>query len=364
MVVLGIVGCLALLLFCSRLVTAQQMEASWYGPGFEGNDTANGEVFDPSGYTAAHKTYAFGTKLIVTYEGRSVVVRINDRGPYVAGRELDLAQGAAEYLGLTAVGVDIVDVQEAAASTPVGPYSAPSNSASVRPTQQAAPAASDAPDEPNQDEPARRKNGREAKNSSAQAVEEQYTSEDQYAAEDQYVADNQGQQVTEVAPPAPPAPKPAVPVLPPEPEPEALLSPPAELAVPNSTVKKRVELEVAAEPTPQPVEEEAAEPASEPVEEEAVEPAPEPVEEKVAEPVPEPPAEEPEAEEPEAEEPEAEEPEIEKPEIEKPEIEKPKAEGPGEELTVLPDTGGAPLSIPAAGALLVALGISVRILRR
>ncbi|CAN5658757.1 hypothetical protein BH24ACT21_BH24ACT21_12480 [soil metagenome] len=309
--VLAILGCVALLLFCSRLVSAQQMEASWYGPGFEGNLTANEEVFDPSGYTAAHKTYDFDTKLIVTYEGRSVVVRINDRGPYVAGRELDLSQGAAEYIGLTSVGVGVVDVEVADPSTEVGPYAPNSNNTSNRSAQQAA--AADSSDKPNQNKPARQQNGRNANGNSAQAVEDQYASEDQYAAEDQYV---EPQEIQEAAPePAPPAPKPAVPVLPPEPEPEALLSPPTELAVPNSTVQKRVELEVAAQPTPQPVEEEVVEPA----------PEPEPVEETAPEPT---------------------------------------VEKPSEELTVLPDTGGAPLSIPAAGALLVALGISVRILRR
>lgn len=297
--VVAILGCMALVLFCSRLVAAQPTEASWYGPGFEGNLTANGEVFDPSGYTAAHKTYEFGTKLIVTYEGRSMVVRINDRGPYVAGRELDLAQGAAEYIGLTAVGVDVVDVQVADPSTPVGPYAPRSQRASASPAQQNNPANSaNGSGQQGQNEPAQQPNGNGANGSggstnAAQAVE------DQYAAEDQYVDENQGQQVTE---PAPPAPKPAVPVLPPEPEPEALISPPEELAVPNSTVQQRVEFEIAAKPTPQPLEQEA----------------------------PEPPAE-------------------------------PSAEEPEEELTVLPDTGGAPLSLPVAGGLLIALGIAVRL---
>ena len=114
----------------------------------------------------------------------------------------------------------------------------------------------------NQNKPARQTGGSNADAVTAQAVGDQYASEDQYAAEDQYVDENQEQQVTEIAP-APPAPKPAVPVLPPEPEPEALESPPAELAVPNSTVQKRVELRIAAKPTPQPVEEEVVEPAPE-----------------------------------------------------------------------------------------------------
>jgi rare lipoprotein A len=83
--------------------------ASWYGPGFEGLPTASGERYDPYGYTAAHKTLPLGTDLTVSYGGRSVQVTVNDRGPYVGGRELDLSQGAAEYLGLTHAGVDYVD---------------------------------------------------------------------------------------------------------------------------------------------------------------------------------------------------------------------------------------------------------------
>jgi rare lipoprotein A len=83
--------------------------ASWYGPGFAGQSTASGEVFDPSAFTAAHKTLPFGTRLTVCYRGRSAQVTVNDRGPYTGGRDLDLSQGAAEYLGLTRAGVDYVD---------------------------------------------------------------------------------------------------------------------------------------------------------------------------------------------------------------------------------------------------------------
>jgi rare lipoprotein A len=83
--------------------------ASWYGPGFEGLPTASGEPYDPYAYTAAHKTLPLGTDLTVSYGGRSVQVTVNDRGPYVGRRELDLSQGAAEYLGLTRAGVDYVE---------------------------------------------------------------------------------------------------------------------------------------------------------------------------------------------------------------------------------------------------------------
>jgi rare lipoprotein A len=83
--------------------------ASWYGPGFEGLPTASGEPYDPYGYTAAHKRMPLGTDLLVSYRGNSVQVTVNDRGPYVGGRKLDLSQGAAEAIGLTRAGVDYVD---------------------------------------------------------------------------------------------------------------------------------------------------------------------------------------------------------------------------------------------------------------
>ena len=87
--------------------------ASCYGPGFEGLPTASGEPFDPYGYTAAHKALPLGTDLMVSYGGRSVQVSVNDRGPYVGRRELDLSQGAAEYLGLARAGVDHVEYSRA-----------------------------------------------------------------------------------------------------------------------------------------------------------------------------------------------------------------------------------------------------------
>jgi rare lipoprotein A len=82
-------------------------EASWYGPGFDGNLTANGERFNQNDLTAAHPSLPFGTKIRVTnqYNGRSVVVRVNDRGPYAGGRIIDLSAGSADVIGLTASGV-------------------------------------------------------------------------------------------------------------------------------------------------------------------------------------------------------------------------------------------------------------------
>lgn len=88
---------------------AEPVFSSWYGPGFEGNYTASGEIFDPYDYTAASPYLPFGTELRVCYQG-CVTVRVNDRGPYAGGREMDLSQGAAEAIGLTEVGVDYVDV--------------------------------------------------------------------------------------------------------------------------------------------------------------------------------------------------------------------------------------------------------------
>lgn len=87
-------------LWLSTPCLAQECRASWYE---YGSRTANGERFKPSGLTAAHRTYPFGTLLQVSYHGRSVVVRINDRGPFVHNRCLDLARGAAQALRLQGV---------------------------------------------------------------------------------------------------------------------------------------------------------------------------------------------------------------------------------------------------------------------
>lgn len=84
--------------------------ASWYGPGFHGNHTANGEIYDMFAYTAAHKTLPFGTWLKVTYSGRSIFVRINDRGPYIGGRFLDLSAAASRAIGMTGIGYVTAEV--------------------------------------------------------------------------------------------------------------------------------------------------------------------------------------------------------------------------------------------------------------
>lgn len=84
---------------------AEVLVASWYGPRFEGKQTASGEVFDPQALTAAHRTLPFGALLLVEYAGRQVAARVTDRGPFIDGRSLDLSQGAAEALGMIEVGV-------------------------------------------------------------------------------------------------------------------------------------------------------------------------------------------------------------------------------------------------------------------
>jgi len=77
-------------------------QASYYGPGFEGRPTASGERFDPNDLTAAHRTLPMGSRVKVTnpQTGDSVVVRINDRGPFHGNRVIDLSQGAARAIGL------------------------------------------------------------------------------------------------------------------------------------------------------------------------------------------------------------------------------------------------------------------------
>nr|WP_245429745.1 septal ring lytic transglycosylase RlpA family protein [Microvirga subterranea] len=92
----------------------QRGTASWYGPGFHGRRTASGERFDSSDMTAAHRSLPFGTKLRVVNEanGRSVVVRVNDRGPFAHRRIIDLAKGPAQALGLTSTGTAYVSLHQ------------------------------------------------------------------------------------------------------------------------------------------------------------------------------------------------------------------------------------------------------------
>jgi rare lipoprotein A len=81
------------------------MIASWYGPRFHGRRTANMEIYDMNEMTAAHRSLPFGTILLLEYQGRYAVCRINDRGPFVDGRHLDVSRAVAEALGLVEPGV-------------------------------------------------------------------------------------------------------------------------------------------------------------------------------------------------------------------------------------------------------------------
>src|SRR5215510_14489257 len=87
--------------------------ASWYGPGFHGNRTANGEIYDQFDLTAAHPSLPLGTRAIVTNlsNGRSVEVRINDRGPFVGGRAIDLSYGAARVIQMVGPGTATVRIE-------------------------------------------------------------------------------------------------------------------------------------------------------------------------------------------------------------------------------------------------------------
>jgi len=92
------------LLMNTLIATSLYMLTSWYGPGFHGRLTANGEIYNQYAMTAAHKTLPFGTRLKVCLN-RCVIVRVNDRGPYISNRDLDLSYGAATEIGLIARGV-------------------------------------------------------------------------------------------------------------------------------------------------------------------------------------------------------------------------------------------------------------------
>lgn len=110
---------LLIIMLSSSYSLAQSFEpiqgmASWYGPNFAGRLTANGEIFDPSELTAAHKTLPFGTMVRVTNvtNDMSVVVRINDRGPFIKQRVIDLSRFAAEQIDMIGPGTAEVIVEE------------------------------------------------------------------------------------------------------------------------------------------------------------------------------------------------------------------------------------------------------------
>lgn len=93
--------------------TTAEGVASWYGPGYHGKTTANGERFDQDALTAAHPYWAFGTRVKVTLlsTGKSTVVRINDRFPAYKGRLIDVSRGTARAIGLIGPGVGQVHLE-------------------------------------------------------------------------------------------------------------------------------------------------------------------------------------------------------------------------------------------------------------
>ncbi len=111
----------------NRSVSAPHITlASWYGPGFNGRTTSSGEVFDSHRFTAASRALPLGSYVRVTNldNSRSVLVRINDRGPFVHGRGIDLSEAAAERLGFRHEGIARVGVtrlDETASAIPMEP---------------------------------------------------------------------------------------------------------------------------------------------------------------------------------------------------------------------------------------------------
>jgi peptidoglycan lytic transglycosylase len=101
--------------------------ASWYGPAQDGKESASGETFDQDKLTAAHKTLPLGTKAVVTNlaTGKSVEVTINDRGPYVKGRKIDLSRAAAQKIGMTKKGIAKVKIEATNRRSSTGKKAAP-----------------------------------------------------------------------------------------------------------------------------------------------------------------------------------------------------------------------------------------------
>lgn len=98
----------------SALDVTRAVRASWYdcakpGQCSRSKRTASGERFDPNALTCAHRTYRFGTRLRVTYRGRSVVCRVNDRGPFIKGRSLDVSRACARAISLRGVAVVTIE---------------------------------------------------------------------------------------------------------------------------------------------------------------------------------------------------------------------------------------------------------------
>ncbi len=114
--------------------------ASWYGDAFAGRPTANGEIFSPDGLTAAHKTLPLPVLVRVTnlQNGKSIVLRVNDRGPFIPGRILDVSENAAELLGFKGDGVARVRVQYVGRADGSGAQATAAPVASAAPTEEIA----------------------------------------------------------------------------------------------------------------------------------------------------------------------------------------------------------------------------------
>ena len=115
--------------FSTTATTVLRGRASWYGREFQGRRTTSGERFNRFQFTCAHRTLPFGTRLRVTNpnNGKSVVVRVSDRGPYRHQRILDLAEVAARPLDIVRLGAATVVAEVVPAETPLGPTDAPEN---------------------------------------------------------------------------------------------------------------------------------------------------------------------------------------------------------------------------------------------
>jgi len=113
-----------LFFICLSVFAAQEGIASWYGGKFQGRTTANGEIFDTNKFTAAHKTLPFGTMVKVTNleNGSTTIVRINDRGPFIPGRIIDLSRAAAMEIGMTGRGIARVRIEELESNLPEHRY--------------------------------------------------------------------------------------------------------------------------------------------------------------------------------------------------------------------------------------------------
>ena len=117
----------------SNSTTVLRGRASWYGSYFQGKRTSSGERYNRHAYTCAHKTLPFGTRLRVTNvkNGKSVIVRVSDRGPFRHQRIIDLSEAAAHPLGIVECGAATVVAEIVAADTPLGLASTPANLAAL-----------------------------------------------------------------------------------------------------------------------------------------------------------------------------------------------------------------------------------------